>query len=115
MRAGQDRWRPAANARHSPALRVQSRSALSIQRPQSRSCASRGGLPMLRTLSAALFSGIVSIAAVTAPAGAQSVWKSYTFFSTTNHLDYQHLGKIAAEILLSRIGGEFPEEAAPAV
>ncbi len=52
---------------------------------------------MLRTLSVALISGIVSITATTAPAGAQTVWKGYTFFSTTNHPDYQHLEKLANE------------------
>ena len=52
---------------------------------------------MLRTFSAALLSGIVSIAAVATPAQAQTVWKGYTFFSTTNHPDYQHLEKLANE------------------
>ena len=52
---------------------------------------------MLRALSAALFSGIVSITLATSLASAQTVWKGYTFFSTTNHPDYQHLEKLANE------------------
>lgn len=52
---------------------------------------------MLRTLSAALFSGIVSIALATPSATAQTVWKGYTFFSSTNHPDYEQLDKLAKE------------------
>ena len=44
----------------------------------------------------ALLSGIVSILAATS-VQAQTVWKGYTFFSTTNHPDYQHLEKLANE------------------
>jgi TRAP-type C4-dicarboxylate transport system substrate-binding protein len=52
---------------------------------------------MLRTIGAALLSGIVSISLAASPGHAQAVWKGYTFFSTTNHPDYQHLEKLANE------------------
>jgi TRAP-type C4-dicarboxylate transport system substrate-binding protein len=49
-----------------------------------------------KILWASLF-GIVSIIYQAAPLSAQTLWKGYTFFSATNHPDFQHLEKMANE------------------
>jgi TRAP-type C4-dicarboxylate transport system substrate-binding protein len=56
-----------------------------------------GGHKMLKGSISALLVGIVSMALAPGSASAQAVWKGYTFFSTTNHPDYQHLEKLANE------------------
>lgn len=53
---------------------------------------------MQKTFKVALI-GVVSSMATLLPAaaGAQTMWKGYTFFSAVNHPDYQHLEKMANE------------------
>ncbi|MGP1682897.1 MAG: hypothetical protein ACTS8S_11280, partial [Giesbergeria sp.] len=57
-----------------------------------------------KILKAALF-GVVSAIVVGQPTAvfAQTLWKGYTFFSATNHPDYQHLEKMANEF--ARLSG----------
>ncbi|HEY5290696.1 MAG TPA: TRAP transporter substrate-binding protein DctP [Burkholderiales bacterium] len=57
-----------------------------------------------KTFRLALF-GIVSAIMIGQPASvfAQTMWKGYTFFSATNHPDYQHLEKMANEF--ARLSG----------
>jgi TRAP-type C4-dicarboxylate transport system substrate-binding protein len=57
-----------------------------------------------KTFRAALF-GIASVIMIGQPASAfaQATWKGYTFFSATNHPDYQHLEKMANEF--ARLSG----------
>lgn len=55
---------------------------------------------MLRKLIAASCYGVIASFAVwSAPANAQTIWKGYTFFSSTNHPDFQHLEKLANEFM----------------
>ncbi|MGD9845240.1 MAG: TRAP transporter substrate-binding protein DctP [Variibacter sp.] len=58
---------------------------------------------MAKKLLALVVAGIVSSLALPGGASAQPLWKGYTFFSTTNHPDYQHLEKFAKE--LEKIAG----------
>ncbi len=55
-------------------------------------------------IKAALF-GIACVVLIgqSAPVFAQTLWKGYTFFSATNHPDYQHLEKMANEF--ARLSG----------